>query len=60
MKRGWKTSEFWVVMFGVVLSTYMVETGKINSEQWMQTFGILFGGYAVSRGFAKFGNQGGE
>lgn len=55
MRRGWKTSEFWISAF-VVLGIVLTSATSINvlPGKWAEiASAIAAGAYAISRGLAK-------
>lgn len=61
MKPGYKTTEFWMVVAGVILGK-VVESGACDDNSGTVCLAVshaynilLIGGYAVSRGVAKKG-----
>ena len=56
-RPGWKTTEFWVVVIGILLGVVQQATGAFNiTDQRVLLFqSILASAYAVGRGLAKAG-----
>ena len=51
MRPGWKSTEFWMSMFGMGAGMYLIMQGQ--AEYGMGLIAVANGGYAVSRGLAK-------
>lgn len=53
MKSGWKTTEFWVTILGVLGSIVAAVAGTLPPEYAAIGAAVASGFYAVSRGLAK-------
>src|SRR3954451_18782140 len=56
-RPGWKTTEFWVMVLALVVSTVQEAVGLFNITDNRVLFfqSIIVGAYALSRGLAKAG-----
>jgi hypothetical protein len=57
MKQGIATSEFWVIIAGMVIMAILSGIDKLTPELIAAIAGPT-GAYAISRGIAKHGNGG--
>jgi len=55
MKNGIQTSEFWIVIVGMVIMAILSGIGKLTPELIAAIAGPT-GAYALARGIAKIGN----
>lgn len=53
MKEGIKTSEFWLVVTGAVITIANDGLGLGLDRETIMAFAAMIAGYAVSRGVAK-------
>ena len=54
-KSGWKTTEFWVAVSGLVASVVAAVQGYLPAEAAAWAGAVIAGLYAFSRGLAKHG-----
>lgn len=57
IKAGYKTTEFWLVIAGMLVTAVVGVEGKDTAFQSIEALVALAGSYAVSRGVAKKGNS---
>jgi hypothetical protein len=53
VKPGWKTSEFWLGIFSIIVTIYSKVQGIIPPELMVKVIAILSGVYMIARGIAK-------
>jgi hypothetical protein len=53
MTDGFKTTEFWVTLIGVVGTLALVWAGKVPADAWVGVVGIGGGAYAIGRSIVK-------
>ena len=53
LKRGWKTTEFWVGLVGAAVVVFESVSGNISADTVVILNSIIGVIYAISRGFAK-------
>lgn len=53
VKNGFKTSEFWLVVAGAVITIANDGLGLGLDRETIMAFAAMIAGYAVSRGVAK-------
>ena len=55
IKAGWKTTEFWVAVSGMIAGVIAAMQGYLPAEAAAWAGAIIAGLYAFSRGLAKQG-----
>ena len=55
IKAGWKTTEFWVAVSGMIAGVIAAVQGYLPAEAAAWAGAIIAGLYAFSRGLAKQG-----
>lgn len=56
-RPGWKTTEFWVLVLGLVVTTVQEAVGlfQISDSRVLLVQGFIVSAYAIARGLAKAG-----
>lgn len=57
MKEGIKTSEFWMVVIGALITIANDGLGLGLDRETIMNFAIMVAGYAGGRGLAKIGKK---
>ena len=56
-RPGWKTSEFWVLVIGLVVTTFQEAVGifNIHDATVLKVQAFIVAAYTIARGLAKVG-----